>query len=162
MRTPIILGLLALTTCVWASEQDGAGLQNGKLPATWKSSASTGVRRRRTIRSHAYNDDFYILRETGCIDEEKPFMYLIFGQDKVLLEDTGAGQVHTAPFVMDLIAKWVMKKNHAPVSLIVIHSHSHGDHTAGDKEFQAMPEVQFVLASPPGNSKGCRYRELAH
>jgi glyoxylase-like metal-dependent hydrolase (beta-lactamase superfamily II) len=148
MRTPIILGVLALSTCIWASEPDGAGLQTGTLPAIWKSSASNCLTTP-DYQVHAYNDDFYILRETGCIDEEKPFMYLIFGQDKVLLEDTGAGQVHTAPFVMDLIAKWVRKKNHAPVSLIVIHSHSHGDHTAGDKEFQAMPEVQFVLASPP-------------
>jgi hydroxyacylglutathione hydrolase len=148
MRTHIILGILALSTCVWASEPDGAGLQTGTLPATWKSSSSNCLTTP-DYQVHAYNDDFYILRETQCIDGEKPFMYLIFGQDKVLLEDTGAGPVHTAPFVMDLIATWVKKKNHSPVSLIVIHSHSHRDHTSGDKEFQAMPEVQFVLATPP-------------
>jgi glyoxylase-like metal-dependent hydrolase (beta-lactamase superfamily II) len=49
---------------------------------------------------------------------------------------------------MDLLAKWAKKKNHAPVSLIVIHSHGHGDHTAGDKQFQGMPNVQFVAATP--------------
>src|ERR1700734_3682543 len=51
---------------------------------------------------HEYNPTFYILRESGCINYEKPFLYLIFGDKKALLEDTGAGQVQTAPFVMGL------------------------------------------------------------
>ena len=46
------------------------------------------------------------------------------------------------------MAKWAKRKNHAPVSLIVIHSHSHGDHTAADPQFQQMPDVQFVAAKP--------------
>ena len=37
----------------------------------------------------------------------------------------------------------------APVSLVVIHSHSHGDHTAADAQFQAMADVQFIAAAPP-------------
>jgi glyoxylase-like metal-dependent hydrolase (beta-lactamase superfamily II) len=73
---------------------------------------------------------------------------LIFGEQKALLEDTGAGNVNTAPFVMGLLSKWAKQRNHAPVSLVVIHSHGHGDHTAGDKQFQAMPEVQFIAATP--------------
>jgi glyoxylase-like metal-dependent hydrolase (beta-lactamase superfamily II) len=97
---------------------------------------------------HEYNQDFYILRESGCINYEKPFLYLIFGDQKALLEDTGAGDVQTAPFVSELLAKWAKQRKHAPVSLIVIHSHGHGDHTAGDKHFQAMPAVQFVAATP--------------
>jgi glyoxylase-like metal-dependent hydrolase (beta-lactamase superfamily II) len=97
---------------------------------------------------HEYNEDFYILRESGCIHFEKPFLYLIFGEDKALLEDTGAGEVQTAPFVLGLLAKWAKQRNHAPVSLVVIHSHGHGDHTAGDKQFQNMPNVQFITATP--------------
>ena len=97
---------------------------------------------------HEYNDNFYILRESGCINYEKPFLYLIFGDKQALLEDTGAGQVQTAPFVMGLLEKWAKKTNHAPVQLVVIHSHGHGDHTAGDKQFQAMPEVQFIAPTP--------------
>jgi hydroxyacylglutathione hydrolase len=64
------------------------------------------------------------------------------------LEGTGAGDVQTAPFVMELLAKWAKQRKHTPVSLIVIHSHGHGDHTAGDKQFQAMPNVQFIAATP--------------
>ena len=102
---------------------------------------------------YAYNENFYILRESGCIHFEKPFLYLIFGQEKALLEDTGAGEVQIAPVVMDLIAKWAKRTKHSPVPLIVVHSHAHGDHIAGDKQFQALPAVQFVAATPAEVSK---------
>jgi hydroxyacylglutathione hydrolase len=131
---------------------DGLGLEAGVLPGTWK----TGGPNCMTVpdwQVHEYNEDFYIIRESGCIHYEKPFLYLIFGQDKALLEDTGAGDVQTAPFVMDLLAKWAKKKNRAPVSLVVIHSHAHGDHIAGDKQFQAMAGVQFVAPEPSAISK---------
>src|SRR5262249_54887205 len=98
---------------------------------------------------HEYNEDFYILRESGCTNAEKPFLYLIFGNEKALLEDTGAGRgVQTEPFVTGLMAKWAKRKGHAPVPLIVIHSYGRGDYRAGDKQFQAIPTVQFVAATP--------------
>jgi hydroxyacylglutathione hydrolase len=125
----------------------GADLKSGTLPNRWL----TGGPNCATVpdwQVHEYNQEFYILRESGCINYEKPFLYLIFGEQKALLEDTGAGDVQTAPFVMTLLAKWAKQTNHAPVSLIVIHSHGHGDHTAGDKQFQGMPNVQFISASP--------------
>ena len=131
---------------------DGLGLEPGVLPGAWK----TGGPNCMTVldwQVHEYNEDFYILRESGCIHFEKPFLYLIFGQDKALLEDTGAGEVQTAPLVMDLLAKWAKKKNHAAVSLVVIHSHAHGDHTAGDKQFQALAGVQFLSPDPAAISK---------
>jgi hydroxyacylglutathione hydrolase len=93
-------------------------------------------------------EDFYILRESGCINAEKPFLYLIFGEDKALLEDTGVAYetpdhtvIPTAPVIMDLLAKWAKRKNHTP-------THSHQDHTAADGQFKAMPNVQFVAATP--------------
>src|ERR1700726_2613059 len=108
----------------------GAELKPGTLAEPWL----TGGPNCLTIpdwQVHEYNEDFYILRETGCIDAEKPFLYLIIGKQKALLEDTGVGKVQVAPIVMDLLAKWAKKKNRAPVSLVVIHSHGHADHTAG-------------------------------
>jgi glyoxylase-like metal-dependent hydrolase (beta-lactamase superfamily II) len=96
---------------------------------------------------------FYILRESGCIHFEKPFLYLIFGQDKALLEDTGAGQVKTAPFVLSLILRWAKAHNRSPLPLIVIHSHGHGDHTAGDAQFQNVPGVELVAATPAAVQK---------
>jgi hydroxyacylglutathione hydrolase len=152
MRKGVALLATILATAVWASEPDGAGLEPGQLPASWLSGGPNCV----SVpdwQVHEYNDNFYILRESGCINYEKPFLYLIFGDKQALLEDTGAGQVQTAPFVMGLLEKWAKKTNHAPVQLIVTHSHGHGDHTAGDKQFQAMPEVQFIPPTAAGIQK---------
>lgn len=146
------IGVALLAAFAWASEPDGAGLEPGQLPISWLSGGPNCV----SVpdwQVHEYNDNFYILRESGCINYEKPFLYLIFGEKKALLEDTGAGQVQTAPLVMSLLEKWAKKTSHAPVQLMVIHSHNHGDHTAGDKQFQAIPEVQFVAGTPAEVSK---------
>jgi hydroxyacylglutathione hydrolase len=136
---------------------DGMGLQPGELPTGWKTGGPNCV----TIPSwqiKEYNEDFYILRESGCINPEKPFLFLMFGDKKALLEDTGvatlapdggAGAViPTAPVIMDLMAKWAARKKHAPVSLVVIHSHSHSDHTAGDGQLKALPNVEYIAPKP--------------
>ena len=56
--------------------------------------------------------------------------------------------IPTAPFIMDLMAKWAARKKHAPVSLVVIHSHAHSDHTAGDEQLKALPNVEYVAPVP--------------
>src|SRR5216684_284770 len=97
------IALAGLLVAAWASA--AAPLEPGILPASWLTGGPNCV----SVpdwQVHEYNDDFYILRESGCIHYEKPFLYLIFGEKKALLEDTGAGDVQTAPFVMELIAKW--------------------------------------------------------
>ncbi len=93
---------------------------------------------------HEYNQDFYILRESGCINYEKPFLYLIFGEKRssYFPEDTGAGDV-----CKPRPSFWVFwtsgpntRTSMHRFQLIVIHSHGHGDHTAGDKQFAGTPQ----------------------
>jgi hydroxyacylglutathione hydrolase len=145
LRTLVLCPMFACLA--WPSGSDAADLKPGTLPSSWRTGGPNCV----SVPDwevHEYNEDFYILRESGCIHYEKPFLYLIFGEDKALLEDTGAGEVQTAPFVMGLLAKWAKQRNHTPVSLIVIHSHGHSDHTAGDKQFQNLANLQFIAATP--------------
>src|ERR1700719_3990358 len=146
--------LLIFAACALASQSDRAGLKPGTLAEPWL----TGGPNCLAVpdwQVHEYNEDFYILRESGCVHFEKPFLYLIFGEKKALLEDTGVASladksvIPTAPVIMDLMARWAKRKKHAPVSLVVIHSHSHADHTAADGQFKQMPDVQFVAATPP-------------
>jgi glyoxylase-like metal-dependent hydrolase (beta-lactamase superfamily II) len=130
----------------------GQSLTPGTLPASFRSGGPNCL----TVpdwQVHAYNEDFYILRESGCINYEKPFLYLIFGNGFALLEDTGAGKVDTAAEVTSLIEKWAKLKKRAPVPLIVIHSHGHGDHTAGDKGLQALPNLKFIAPTPEAISE---------
>jgi len=147
-----IVGWALAAACITAGAEGGASLQPGALPTVWETGGPNCV----TVpdwQVHEYNEDFYILRESGCVHFEKPFLYLIFGQQEALLEDTGAGEIETAPLVMSLIAKWAKKKGRTAPGLVVIHSHGHGDHTAGDKQFRDMPNVQFVAATPAAVQK---------
>ena len=71
-----------------AANHTRAVLQPGTLAEPWL----TGGPNCLTVpdwQVHEYNEDFYILRESGCINAEKPFLYLMFGENKALLEDTG-------------------------------------------------------------------------
>jgi glyoxylase-like metal-dependent hydrolase (beta-lactamase superfamily II) len=148
-----LIAVVLLVTPLIAAESDRAGLEGGSLAESWRTGGPNCV----SVpdwQVHEYNEDFYILRQSGCINAEQPFLYLIFGDEKALLEDTGVASepdgrvVPTAPVVLDLMAKWALRKHHKPVSLVVIHSHSHDDHTAGDAQFEALPNVQFVAAAP--------------
>jgi len=101
---------------------------------------------------HQYNEDFFILRQSGCVDYEKPFLYLLFGKEKALLEDTGAPPSDASRVVSDVIAKWLKAKERESIPLIVAHSHGHGDHVAGDAGFQNMPNVTMVPLTVEGTS----------
>ncbi len=93
---------------------------------------------------HEYNPDFYILRESGCINYEKPFLYLFFGKDKALLVDTGAGVTEVAHVIDGVMKKWLQRNGRESIPLVVTHSHNHGDHTSGDAQLRAMPNVTVV------------------
>ena len=53
--------------------------------------------------------NLYILRESGCTNYEKPFLYLFFGNERALLIDTGAGASDAAAVTQKLIAKWMRR-----------------------------------------------------
>lgn len=143
----VIMGLEAQ-----APQPDGGGVRGGILPRSWV----TGGPDCASVpewQIHAYNEDFYIFRESGCTNYEKPFLYLIFGKDRVLLEDTGAGKVDTARVVNQVIAKWCESKGRPSIPLVVAHSHSHGDHVAGDAGFKGLEGVTMVPLSVEGTGQ---------
>src|SRR5690242_10024997 len=99
----------------------GLAAEPGVLPSAW----ITGGPNCMEVpdwQVHEYNTDLYILRESGCTHYEKPFLYLIFGKERALLIDTGAGASDAAPVIARLIAKRAK-----PVPLVVAHTHAHGD-----------------------------------
>jgi hydroxyacylglutathione hydrolase len=126
-----------------APQPDGGGVRAGTLPSHWITGGPNCIEVP-NWQIHQYNEDFYILRESGCTNYEKPFLYLLFGKDRVMLEDTGAGKSDAAQVVSELIAKWLAVKGRVSIPLVVAHSHSHGDHVAGDAGFRGMPSVTMV------------------
>jgi hydroxyacylglutathione hydrolase len=129
------------------AEPDGAGVRPGTLPRNWPSSGPncTGAPE---FQVHAYNDDLYILRESGCSNYEKPFLYLIFGKDKALLLDTGAGKTDVDQVVKSVIDGWLKRNGRDSIALVVAHSHAHGDHIAGDGQLRQLPRTTVVDLNP--------------
>jgi hydroxyacylglutathione hydrolase len=133
---------------LWSQQPPGTppGIETGVLPKTWITGGPNCLEVP-DWQVQEYNPTFYIIRESGCTNYEKPFLYLIFGRDRALLVDTGAGASDAAVLTQKLIAKWAKRNQRTVVPLVVAHSHGHGDHVAGDKGFDGMPNVTLVPAA---------------
>ena len=138
--------------CAQSPQPDGAGVRSGKLPKAWRTGGPTcGDAPEWEVQE--YNPDLYIFRENGCVNFEKPFLYLFFGRDKALLIDTGAGETHVGAAVSDAIKTWADRNHRAEPALLVGHSHSHDDHTAGDKQFQSRANTTVIPLTVEGTSR---------
>jgi glyoxylase-like metal-dependent hydrolase (beta-lactamase superfamily II) len=145
-RTLVLAALLAGVMPAAAQAQDAradevpTALEGGVLPPSWyvpQSQCGTA----HDFWPHAYNSTFYILRQSGCTHYEKPFVYLIFGTQQALLFDTGASGANLARSIDRLM-------NDKPgLPLVAIHSHGHGDHTAGDAALRLRPNTTVVNAT---------------
>jgi glyoxylase-like metal-dependent hydrolase (beta-lactamase superfamily II) len=100
---------------------------------------------------HAYDDDTVIIRENKCINYEGPFIYLLFGQDTVFMQDTGAAPPASSGIafpvretIQGVVDDWARKHNKSRMKLLVTHSHAHGDHIGGDSQFAGQPGTTVV------------------
>lgn len=132
----------------------GDGVIVGSLDVDWiHGSADCNQNQDPPIQVHKYNKNYYILRQNKCINYEGPFITLIFGDDKVFMQDTGATSSPAlfplADTVWGLINDWLKENGKQSIQLIVTHSHSHGDHVAADGQFIGLPNTVVV-----GKSQG--------
>jgi glyoxylase-like metal-dependent hydrolase (beta-lactamase superfamily II) len=141
--------ILTVLTMFTAFAQD---VRRGELPAKWITGGPKCVEVP-DWQIQEYNEDLYILRESGCTHYEKPFLYLFFGKERALLEDTGSGKAETARAVDGVISQWLARNKRESIPLIVAHSHSHGDHIAGDSQFQPRPTVRMVPLTVAGTQE---------
>jgi hydroxyacylglutathione hydrolase len=151
-RTVATATLACLAVFGWpagaqVAEPDGAGVRPGTLPRSWPSSGPHCADKP-DFQVHAYNEDLYILRESGCSNYEKPFLYLIFGKDKALLLDTGAGKTDVDQVVKTVIDGWLKRNGRDSIALVVAHSHAHADHIAGDDQLRQLPRTTLVDPNP--------------
>lgn len=96
----------------------------------------------------ALDGDTFVIRQSVKTNFEAPFVYLLFGQDKALLIDSGAqdGQIRQA--VDRVIGDWLIRNKRKTIPLVVAHSHSHGDHIAGDAAFRERADTTVVGLKP--------------
>src|SRR5207237_459887 len=126
------------------AQPDGGGVRPGVLPKAWLLGGPKCVEIPE-FQVHEYNENFYILRQSGCSNFEKPFLYLLFGREKALLLDTGAGKTGIARVVSNIIDKWSARTKRNSIELVAAHTHSHRDHTGGDEPFKSLPDTTVVL-----------------
>ncbi len=93
------------------------------------------------IQVHQYNSMTYILRQSPCADFEAPFMYLLIGETRAFLLDTGA--VDAAPVARTVLGL-LAEQGQPRLPLIVAHSHGHFDHRSGDDQFFGYKDVEIV------------------
>jgi hydroxyacylglutathione hydrolase len=158
VTVPLVLACATLAAACLASSsfsapaslepalQVQAPSQGGSFPATWIS-GGPACPGEPAFQVHAYNPDFYILRQSLCTNYEAPFLYLIFGTQKVILFDTGAGNAPVQSTVQGVINAWLVAHGQSSIQLIVAHLHSHGDHIAGDSQFAGQPNTTLVGTS---------------
>lgn len=112
-----------------------------------------GSRRRKggnesAFQVHRYDAHTYVLRQSKTLSAEAPFLYLLFGNERVLLLDTGASKsVEGNPLretVDGIIDAWLAEQPRVGYELVVAHTHGHGDHVAGDGQFAQRAATTIV------------------
>jgi hydroxyacylglutathione hydrolase len=107
-----------------------------------------------SIFKFKYDENTIILRENKCLNFEANFIYVLFGHDKVFVQDSGSipQGVSRAKFtqlfpirdtIEGLITEYLAAhpekdgtvRPRESVELLITHSHSHGDHVSGDYQF---------------------------
>ena len=91
------------------------------------------------------NQDTHVLRQNKCLTFEAPFIFVLEGQDRVLILDTGAIEdPQQAPLVETImeIRKTFNKNLEKP--LLVMHTHSHLDHVNGDAQFTHLDFANII------------------
>jgi hydroxyacylglutathione hydrolase len=104
-----------------------------------------------TTRTEAFdiNSSTYILRQNPCVDYEANLVYLLRGTKHALLIDTGAVEGAAAQPLVDQVRQVIATSDGGLLPLLVVHTHGHQDHRAGDEAFAALPNTE-ILASPQG------------
>ncbi|MFJ9445423.1 MBL fold metallo-hydrolase [Kitasatospora sp. NPDC101235] len=102
------------------------------------------------IQVHEYDEHTVILRQNKAVHYEAPFLFLLFGTERAVLIDTGA-TAEAAYFplratVDELVEKWLARnpQHGRDYPLLVLHTHPHGDHVAGDGQFADRPATTLV------------------
>jgi len=143
----LVCALLALRTVpATADPPPPSKLRPGSLPAAWLTGGPKCMEMPEW-QVHEYNPDFYLLRQSGCTDFEKPFLFLMFGGERALLLDTGSRNGNLAPQLKLTVHRWLLRNKRDAIPLTVVHTHSHGDHTAGDADLVALndPAIPVTL-----------------
>lgn len=92
----------------------------------------------------AIDPNTFVIRQSVRTTFEAPFMYLLFGNRKALLIDTGVEGEGVRAEIDKLSDAWRASHADRAPALVVMHTHAHADHVGGDKGFAGRPNTTIV------------------
>ena len=109
------------------------------------------------VQVHRYNEHTYILRQNPAVHWEAPFMYLLFGNERVILLDTGATE-EAAFFpiratVDSLIGRWQSANGTGDLELLVLPLGADASQTAGQAQFRDRARTRILSPDEAGRQK---------
>jgi hydroxyacylglutathione hydrolase len=139
---------LACVAAFAQNPQPSDATVSGTLPQRWLSQGSKCMEIPEW-QVHEYNPNLFLLRQSPCTDYEKPFIFLFFAKDRALLLDTGSENGNLAPALLRTVKLWLARNQRPSIPLVVVHTHEHADHTAGDAEVQALHDPAMPVTFVP-------------
>ena len=133
----VIIALVGVTTCGTTQTAQPSQL----FGAGWNSGQDANEP---AFQAQNIDANTIVIRQSIRTSFEAPFLYLLFGEDKALLIDTGVEGVDLRSEVDTHITKWLAANGKTDTQLIVMHTHGHGDHIGGDSSFRDRPNTIIV------------------
>jgi glyoxylase-like metal-dependent hydrolase (beta-lactamase superfamily II) len=126
-----------------------AGPVRGDLTVSWIHGCAPGTASvDPPLQVHRFDEHTVLLRQSKALTYEAPFLYLLFGNDRALLLDTGAvadsARMPLRATVDRLVGEWLASHPREQYPLVVAHTHGHGDHVGGDGQFAGRPGTRVV------------------
>jgi hydroxyacylglutathione hydrolase len=144
-RRPRPLFLVLALVSLAAPGSGGSTILPGTVEMKWAEGApDCGKNPQPPLEVHAYEPRTFLLRENLCATSEAPFLYLLIGTKRAVLIDTGdvadPEKMPLAKTVLGLLPG----DNTSRLPLLVVHTHRHLDHRAGDSQFTPRENVEVV------------------
>lgn len=121
----------------------------GDLDVRWTHGSPRGKRDSDPpFQVHRYDPHTYVLRQSKGLSAEAPFLYMLFGNERAVLLDTGAAK-RTAgnplrETIDGVVDAWLAENPREGYELVVAHTHGHLDHVAGDGQFSDRAATTVV------------------
>src|SRR5438552_14820685 len=146
----LVKALLSVTIMVYCADSACSEPIPGSLPAQWNIGAENcAASSQAPLQVHAYEPPTFILRQNPCANPEANFLYLLIGSQKALLIDTGAVADPNKMPLAETVLSLLLVKDSVRLPLLVVHTHKHRDHYAGDGQFASLPNVKVVPPDLP-------------
>jgi hydroxyacylglutathione hydrolase len=119
----------------------------------WDPGAEDCTKEQQRTEVQAFDETTIVIRQNPCVDYEANLLYLLIGEERALLLDSGAtDDARLTADLTRLVGGYLARPDGTRLPLVVAHTHGHQDHRAGDAAFAALPDTTVV----PVDSEGMR------